>query len=96
MSLNLTERQLLEAMQRETDAVAHNAELLLRMAQLLKDFPSDSLLAGHLVEEAKGDWKVAFEGVCAVRRLIDSQFRLLALTIAIEGKEREQQTQNKG
>lgn len=70
------------------------AHALTALASLLADHPTPAQLAAHLIDVSGGDWKVALEWLTGLRKAIDSDLRLLRLTVALEGKEREQQSIN--
>lgn len=86
----------LSAMEADIAANTRMADLLETLAHLRKTHPSDALFAGHLINHTKGDWRTAADWLVAARDAINSHMRLLILSVALEGKEREQQTQNKG
>lgn len=52
-------------------------------------------LAAQLIADAGGDWKQAAAALIAHRDAISAHLRVLIYTVALEGKEREQQPETK-
>jgi len=77
----------------EADLAANDrmANLLELLADLRKQHPTDAQLAAHLIDTAGGDWRKAVDLLVAMRDAVHVHLRMLVLTVALEGKEREQQ-----
>lgn len=86
---------MLTDLQRNASTDAALTDELQRLVDLRRAHPTDALLAAHLIEMTQGDWRIAFEAVSLLRNLVASNLRALALTVALEGKEREEQTTQK-
>jgi len=65
--------------------------LLLKLALERSEHLLNAELASQLIDGAGGDWRKAVELLKAQCEYINSNLRLLILTVALEGKEREQQ-----
>lgn len=80
-----------KAMEADLAANDRMANLLELLADLRKQHPTDAQLAGHLIDASGGDWRKAADLLIAMRDAVHVHLRMLVLTVALEGKEREQQ-----
>lgn len=67
------------------------ARFLVGLGELLEAHGSNAELAVALLHLHEGDWRRAFEFVKDADLLIRKHLRVLAMTVALEGKEREAQ-----
>lgn len=80
-----------QVMEADLAANARMANLFELLADLRKQHPTDAQLAAHLVDNAGGDWRKAAELLISMRDAVAIHLRLIVLSVALEGKEREQQ-----
>lgn len=95
MDLPDASSSFIKDMEAELASNEHMVSLLEALAALRKKHPTDAQLSSHLIEMSGGDWRKAFNALTDMRNSVHLHLRVLALAVALEGKEREQQPTNK-
>lgn len=71
------------------------ALLLQKLVNVREKHLCDAELAAQLIADAGGDWRKAAAALVDHRDFISAHLCVLIYTVALEGKEREQQPENK-